>query len=187
MPDVQHQGVHKHECSVEHVEWPFVLLKISSVALENVDDTKYMAAGNNDAANVHEIQDATDPVGILRRVSRVFGVEGPRVDAATVENVFEKNKEKESNELQEDGGAEKSLSRVDVGRGRIYVGDTCAAVASEDAHNDVKAAEGGNDATRMDRAELRDVVEDAAKDYVVQQGVDGWSHKDKDRARNEEV
>lgn len=73
--------------------------KISIVALENFDDPKDVPAGDNGAADVHEVQDASKFLALLVGFRGGFGSDQALPNAATVEEALEGNKEEERNEL----------------------------------------------------------------------------------------
>ena len=95
IPDVQHQHVCEHEHSVKDVQWPLVSGKVSVRTLENFDDPKDVPAGDDGAADVHEVQNSSKILALLFGFRARFGSEQALANAAPVEEAFERDKEEE--------------------------------------------------------------------------------------------
>lgn len=106
MPDIQHDRIGEHERAVEDVQRPLVLFQVSRVPLPDVDDAEDVPAGDDDAADIHEVEDAPQFLGILVRARVRFWGEDAGSDAPPVKDGFENDEEEEGDDLQEDGGAE---------------------------------------------------------------------------------
>lgn len=162
-----------------------MLLQVARVPLPDVDDAEDVPAGDDDAADVHEIQDASQLLGVVRVGVRFRGKD-PGSDASAVKDVFEDDEKEERDDLQEDGGTEQALPDFDVGRGGVGVGDSCTAVAREGTDDGVQADESGYDASRVDGTEVGNIVQSATEDDIVGQSIHWGSDKKEDSAGDEQ-
>ncbi|KAL8841794.1 MAG: hypothetical protein Q9170_000827 [Blastenia crenularia] len=88
MPDIQHQRVGKHEQSIEDVQWPLVSFEVPAIPLPDVNNAKDVTARDDDAANVHQVQNAPSLVLLFVRFARGFGGKNAGSLASTVEDGF---------------------------------------------------------------------------------------------------
>lgn len=114
MPDVEHQHVREHEQSIENVQRPLMCRQISLVALEHFDDPEDVPAGDDGAADVHEVQDPSQFLALLVGFGAGFGSDQALPNAATVEETLERNKEEEGNQLQYDRSLKHCFAGTDV-------------------------------------------------------------------------
>lgn len=164
MHDIEHDGIDNHESAVEDVKEGFVRADVAVDALEYFNHTVYITYQDQCRGSIQQKKHGPKAWG-----DDVFGLEAP-----SVEGDFQTDKTDETEQLHQNGGAELVAAGSKSGGTVAWVGGYGRTIGGKGADYGVEADEGGYYAPWVHGRQVGYIVEEAAQEDVVGEGV-YWS------------